>query len=166
MDDLLIRPANVDDFDRLCQLYHAFHDEQARHAPAYLHELEPFEERDCKGFYAALEQIVGSDASAILVAVDRERIIGVAEVYLHRTAPHAEGVVARRWGYLQSLMVIAEKRRQGIGRRLVQAAHGWVQARGAHEMELIIWESADGAALAFYTRLGYRTIKRTLAMAL
>ncbi len=71
-------------------------------------------------------------------------------------------VVAHQYGYLQSLMVTASARRQGLGERLLAAAERWSRDRGATELRLNCWEFAAGP-LPFYEARGYRTIKRTLA---
>jgi GNAT superfamily N-acetyltransferase len=66
-----------------------------------------------------------------------------------------------RYGYLQSLMVDAAFRRQGIATQLMAAAERWAQEHGAVEMRLQIWEF-DGDPLPFYERRGFRTLRRTL----
>ena len=73
--------------------------------------------------------------------------------------------VAYRFGYLQSLIVSAAFRAQGLGRLLVEAAQQWARERGATEMQVDIWEFAAGP-LHFYERLGYRTLIRHLVAAL
>ena len=50
--------------------------------------------------------------------------------------------------------VAPQARRAGIGRALMAAAEGWLRARGAPKIQLMVRDGNDGAA-AFYAALGY-----------
>jgi GNAT superfamily N-acetyltransferase len=107
--------------------------------------------------------LTASDAT-VLVAKRDARILGLAEVYLRRDEEHA-AVVAHAYGYLQSLMVVADMRRRGIGTLLLHAAERWAAERGARELRLETWEFAGGPS-PFYEARGYRTLRRTWVRAL
>lgn len=65
----------------------------------------------------------------------------------------------RAWMY--RLAVAPERRRQGIGRALVQHAEGWAALRGMAKLQLMI--RAENAAVgAFYRKLGYEIEPRTV----
>ena len=68
----------------------------------------------------------------------------------------------RRYLYVDELAVLAEYRRQDIGRRLMAAAENLAAERGISTIELNVWE-ANTQAMTFYDRLGYRTIRRRLS---
>ena len=68
-----------------------------------------------------------------------------------------------RYGYLQSLIVSAPFRKSGLGKQLVAAAHEWARGQDATELQMDIWEFAEGP-LHFYETLGYRTLKRHLVI--
>lgn len=59
------------------------------------------------------------------------RLGGLVEVSLHETAP---GCVTSPVGYLEGWYVDPDLRRQGVGRRLVEAAEAWARALGCREM--------------------------------
>jgi predicted N-acetyltransferase YhbS len=48
--------------------------------------------------------------------------------------PHAEGCEARPVGYVEGWYVAPDVRRQGVGRRLIEAAERWAAAQGCGEM--------------------------------
>jgi ribosomal protein S18 acetylase RimI-like enzyme len=56
--------------------------------------------------------------------------------------------------HLVSMWVTTPYRRQGIGRRLVEAIIDWARARHAHALQLIV-TSNNATAIQFYKRLGF-----------
>lgn len=57
-------------------------------------------------------------------------------------------------GWLYYLAVAPERRRGGLGRRMVAEAEAWLGARGVPKVELMIRDTNSEVA-AFYARLGY-----------
>jgi ribosomal protein S18 acetylase RimI-like enzyme len=89
--------------------------------------------------------------SDILVCVSSsEKIIGSAMV----------GHDGHR-GKLYYVAVASDHRSKEIGRAPVQAGEDWLAARGAAKAQLMIRE-ADTDLVAFYQRLGFKTIPRTV----
>ena len=91
-------------------------------------------------------------------------MVGLAEVYLRQDESNALRTVYR-YGYLQCLVVDQRLRGHDIGRQLMAAAEKWSRAQGATELRLESWEFDQGP-LGFYTRQGYRTLRRTLVRTL
>ncbi|HYI47080.1 MAG TPA: GNAT family acetyltransferase [Allosphingosinicella sp.] len=56
-------------------------------------------------------------------------------------------------GWVYYLAVAPERRREGIGGRMMAAAETWLRARGAPKIQLMVREDNE-AALAFYEALG------------
>ena len=79
----------------------------------------------------------------ILVACDDDAVVGSVVV----------GHDGHR-GWVYYLAVAAERRRGGVGRRLMAAAEAWVAARGVRKLELMI-RDGNAAVAEFYARLGY-----------
>jgi ribosomal protein S18 acetylase RimI-like enzyme len=67
------------------------------------------------------------------------------------------GIRAER-GWIGGLGVVAEARRQGIGRTLMEAVHDQARARGIREIALEVIEGND-AAFRLYEELGYETTR-------
>ncbi|HEX8036704.1 MAG TPA: GNAT family N-acetyltransferase [Ktedonobacterales bacterium] len=157
MAGMTIRQATRDDIAALLELYREFHVYHVRSVPDRLRVPERYDDEQTS---EQLQPILDGDDAALFVAEDGGRLVGLAEVYLKRDDPHP-AAIAYAHGYLQSLMVTEAMRGQGVGRRLVQAAHRWATEHGATEMRLSTWEHAAGPQ-AFYEGLGYRTLRRTL----
>ncbi len=107
--------------------------------------------------------LVDAHAGAV-VALDRGpallRLVGVVVVRIYDT-PAEPAMQPRRRGHVETLVVTAPSRRQGIGRRLLSAASEWARGQGAVEMVLTTW-AGNQAADAFYESLGYRVLSRVL----
>jgi len=91
-----------------------------------------------RDFKSAIE----GPASAILLLRDGDAI--------------AAGVMAgfdghRGWVYY--LAVAPDRRRQGLGRAMMEAAEAWLRERGAPKIQLMVRED-NAAALGFYESLG------------
>jgi GNAT superfamily N-acetyltransferase len=159
-DDTVIRSASGDDVEALCGLYDAFHEFHVRGVPDRLASLRGADPAERTKLRRRIGEVVAAADSAILVAERGGRLIGLAEVYV-RGDEDVPARVPRRYAHLQSMVVEEKHRRGGVGRTLLRAAEDWARERGAAEMRLDVWEFSDGP-LAFYERVGYRTLRRTL----
>jgi ribosomal protein S18 acetylase RimI-like enzyme len=56
-------------------------------------------------------------------------------------------------GWVYYLAVAQDRRREGLGRRLMEAAEAWLRARGAPKLQLMV-RGSNEAALGFYEALG------------
>jgi ribosomal protein S18 acetylase RimI-like enzyme len=74
-------------------------------------------------------------------------------------------LVPRRFAIVDSLAVRAAFRRRGVGQKLMAAVEEWAADRGVSDIELNVFEF-NGAAIAFYERLGYATRSRRMARTL
>lgn len=160
MDDLVIRRACDTDFEQLCRLYSAFHEFHVHGVPDRLRTLGEPTQVDCTALVANLRLLIARADATLLVAVEADAVIGLAELYLRDDGEHA-ATIGYRHVYLQSLMVTEHARHRHIGTRLIEASHAWAEQQRAYELRLEIWEFADGP-LRFYERAGFRTLRRTL----
>jgi GNAT superfamily N-acetyltransferase len=94
----------------------------------------------------ALRQAIESHDACVLVAVDGEEIVGICTAYLDL---HSVRFGYRAW--VEDLAVDPERRSQGIGKALLEAAKDWARGRGATHLEL---DSGDARTNAhrFYER--------------
>ncbi len=58
---------------------------------------------------------------------------------------------------VQAIVVAAAERRQGIGKRLMEAAESWAAGRGYHSVSLYS-QTLRAEAHRFYDRLGYERV--------
>ena len=56
-------------------------------------------------------------------------------------------------GWVYYLAVAPERRREGLGRRLMDAAEAWLRDRGAPKLQLMV-RTSNAEALGFYEALG------------
>ncbi|HYF95771.1 MAG TPA: GNAT family N-acetyltransferase [Symbiobacteriaceae bacterium] len=151
-----LRRATEADIEALAQLYLEFHNFHAEGVPSHLCLMPQYDEETLQG----LRGILSDPMAALIVCVEADTLLGMAEVYVRETEPN-RAVVQRRYGFIQSLMVTGSRRRHGLGAILLDAAHRWVKEQGADEVELETWEFPAGP-LGFYESAGYTTLKRRL----
>lgn len=157
--NVTVRKADKVDIDALARLYVEFHNFHALGIPSRMRTVESDEP-----LLQAIGDLLDNPQVAVFVASLDNEVCGFAEVYLRETESTA-ALVPRKYAYLQSLMVTAAVRKQGVGRLLVQAAHEWAVHNGAAAIELETWEFGGGP-LRFYESLGFKTVKRTLVLEL
>lgn len=93
----------------------------------------------------------------ILVAEDDRQIVGFCEVDLRS---HADGCdPARPVVYLEGWYVAPERRGEGIGRALVDAAEAWGRTHGCTEIASDTWIDNDGSQRA-HAALGFEVVDR------
>lgn len=96
-------------------------------------------------FQRSFAALLASPQAYLAVADTGQQLVGYVLGFDHDTL-FANGRVA----WVEELMVSATCRRQGIGRRLMQAFEAWAAARGCKLIAL-----ATRRAAAFYRAIGY-----------
>lgn len=100
-------------------------------------------------------------SSEILVAEAGDGgVCGFVVVRVMET-PREATMTPQRRAHVEMVVVGTAARRRGIGRRLMDGAERWAEARGCVEVVLTVW-SDNRAAEALYRALGYETIARVL----
>jgi ribosomal protein S18 acetylase RimI-like enzyme len=150
-----IREATQKDYRALCEV---FAEGDALHREALPHIFRKTAERARPEEF--ILDIIADENAALFVAEHNGRIIGLVHVRI-REVPHIPILVPRQYASISDLVVKGEFRRSGVGRALVERAERWALDRGASQIELNVWEFNEGA-IAFYEKLGYKTISRKL----
>jgi ribosomal protein S18 acetylase RimI-like enzyme len=149
----MIRRAREEDWEGTRALWREVDDLHARLAPAYFRKAARAE--------ADWRELLSAADAAVFVAEEARRLVGVVSVRVYETPPDPAMVPLRR-GHVEMLVVSADHRRQGTGSRLMAEVASWARRQGAAELVLTVW-SGNGAAEAFYERLGFRTLSRVLS---
>lgn len=153
--DIRIRPATEDDYEAINLV---FTEELAHHSallPERFQLTDPVMPRQW------LMNLLAQPRKTLLVAKVEGQVVGL--ILLVESVSQDDPIYRpRRYLYVDELAVLAEFRRQGIGQLLMEAAEELAADQGIPTIELNVWE-ANPRALAFYERLGYRTIRRRLA---
>jgi ribosomal protein S18 acetylase RimI-like enzyme len=153
--DVRIRPAIPAEHDALCGLFDALDRLHRAARPDF------FRRADGPARPAAIvADLIAGPRSAILVAERDGGLAGLVTVLLQGIAG-LPIVVPRRIAVVDNLIVRADCRRQGIGRRLIDRAERWADAQGAQAVEIVVHEF-NHEARGFYDALGYRTSTRRL----
>ncbi len=158
MDPFRLRPARPDDYPALCALWKLTEDLHAGLLPGYFRRSpRPPRSRE------EVDKILRAPDELILVAEElepRPRTIGLVHIQIYDTPP-VPSMVPRRRAHVENLIVDAERRRRGVGRRLIAAASDWARRHGADELLLTVWEGND-AAVRFYESLGFGRVNTVL----
>ena len=157
--ELTIRRATLADYEPVCQVL-AEVDALHQQALPGIFQTPPGPVRDRE--YIA--SVLADENSALFVAEIAGQLAGVAQVMLRDASP-IPLLVPRRFAIVDSLAVRAAFRRRGVGQKLMAAVEEWAADRGVSDIELNVFEF-NGAAIAFYERLGYATRSRRMARTL
>ena len=118
--------------------------------------LATVSERD---FVASLEQTTKRASSSAFVAERDDHLIGFGTCALETNAPDR---LPERHATIGYLYVDPTARRSGVGRLLFQAILLWAKTQdGVSHVEMPVLES-DGAAVAFWSSLGFQPFIRRL----
>ena len=103
------------------------------------------------------QQLAASAKWAVFLARDNDgTALGFLEVRLRE---YAEGASSSPVGFLEGWYVAEEVRKQGVGRKLVDAGEGWARSLGCSEMgsNTEIWRTGSIEA---HLSLGYTEVER------
>jgi ribosomal protein S18 acetylase RimI-like enzyme len=151
-----VRPAEPGDYERALALWRAVDAYHVRLVPDVFRWV-PDEARS-KALFARL---VADSERLALVAAEGEDVAGLLTAEL-RAAPPAPLFRPSTIAYVTTVVVEEARRRRGIGRALMEAAHAWARRRGAARLELSVYAENE-SAIRFYERLGYRTTQRVMS---
>jgi ribosomal protein S18 acetylase RimI-like enzyme len=149
-----IRRAVPADADEICAVLSECDDLHIAALPAVFRPPDPpIRTRE------AISDLLTDERAALLVAEQEGQIAGAVLAYLRE----AEGplLVPHRYVVVDVISVGAPYRRCGVGRALMEGIHDWAHEQGADRVLLNVW-AFNRRAVAFYRRLGYRTILRRM----
>lgn len=104
--------------------------------------------RSTRQFFLDFLRSVGGDLRNVLVALDRDAIVG-----------YVNPVVDRHEAWIGGVGVVHEHRGRGIGTRLMLSAEEECRKKGAREMSLEVIDGNERAR-QLYLRLGYREMRK------
>ena len=149
-----VRRALRDDWPQVRELLREADDLHARLAPDYF--------RSAPRSDVEWARLMADEHGAVFVAEpsDARGAIAVLVARIYDT-PDDPVMVQRRRLHVETVVVRATHRRQGIGRRLMDQGTAWGRSCGAVEVVLTTW-TGNREAEAFYRGLGYRELSRVL----
>jgi ribosomal protein S18 acetylase RimI-like enzyme len=108
------------------------------------------------------DAVLGDPEADVLVATVAGEAVGYLVAHVVRHPGHAF-VAPHAYLLVDQLAVLPGKRRSGIGRALMTAAHERALQRGLHHVELDV-RAHNRSARAFYEALGYKTVQERLGL--
>lgn len=143
----IVRLAHPHDYVEVCRLMDSL-DELHRNRLPWMFKAPDVPARSGVFFSDLLRR----DDAVVFVA-EAEHLIGAA-FGLMRNSPEFPVFIPQRWGVLDNLVVESAWRRRGVGKALTHAIEHWALNRGAHWMELSVYDFNEEAR-RFYQSLGY-----------
>jgi ribosomal protein S18 acetylase RimI-like enzyme len=156
--EVSIRTATIGDHAKIVEVAIPLHQDHAQAVPTrFRAEGVPLPQE-----YIA-ELLVSPTSMILLSEVDGE-VTGFAILKIV-DAPPISILQPRRRAFVDTIAVLPEYQRRGIGKALMNAAIEWGRSNGAQDLELGVVEFNQNA-IAFYEHLGLATVKRTMSMPL
>lgn len=151
MDEVIIRPAQIQDAEAIAKLWEAlvtYHHNLDSNLPIsveqggqiYAHRIiDRLDDTHTQTYVAEIKGVVVGYVLGVIVDL-------VPEMFVQETG-----------GFLADIFIDADNRRQGVGRKLVDALSDWFRSKGVAYLELYVaFENADGRA--FWKSVGGRDI--------
>lgn len=152
-----IREAAPEDCDALLALYCEVHDRHLAAQPEEFDPLTPEEEA------RLIREFAQGDKSHLYVAEDDKGLIGCVRFEVHAATRGRRH--AKRYLYINMLVVAPKWQDRGIGAALLERVHTFARASGLDEITLDVHEfNRDGQRL--YERMGYQTMVRRMKLRL
>ena len=107
-----------------------------------------------------IEGCIGDPDQHVLVARAAGHVVGMVRIRMDRQVA-SRLMRPMAFAVVEEIVVCAETRRMGIGRRLMNEAVAWTRRAGAIRIQLGVYSNNEEAR-AFYRRLGYGELVHTL----
>ena len=105
-------------------------------------------------------ELLMSEDSKIFIAKIEGEAVGFAIISMEESPPFPS-MISRKYAYIHDFGVDQRTKRQSIGSKLFERCFQWAEERNAASVELNVWEF-NKDALAFYEKLGMKTISRRM----
>lgn len=152
-----VRPATLADYRALCSLFDELDEFHRQARPDF---FRPF--AGPARSWAQIGQWLAGPGSTVLVAQAGGEMVGLA-VLLAQPASGFAGAVPRKVVEIDNLVVRADWRGRGVGRRLVNASVDWSRDRGASHVEVAV-HAVNRDARRFYVDSGFSASVERLVM--
>lgn len=151
-----IRVAREEDLPQIKELYRDFFSLMAKIQPDIIREAEQEED-----FF---REMMSSDTSDIMVAVESEEVIGFMVLCEQVTLPY-NCFVQYRYAYLMDIMIRKEHRNKGVADSLIDQAKEWTRKRNLKFLDLNVL-ARNTNALRLFKSKGFKEQMITLRLTL
>jgi ribosomal protein S18 acetylase RimI-like enzyme len=137
--------------------------EDYRHLCVVLREIDSLHQRSLPDVFLKYPKPVwpkkfvldtlSDDDAELFIAESEGQVVGILRVVI-RQSPDLPFLVPRRYAYIDTVVVMENIRRAGIGKALMQRAQRWAMDKKVQQVRLNVWEFNE-EAIRFYKSLGY-----------
>ena len=149
---MVIRQASKTDLPQMAALWDEF--------MAFHEDLDPVWTRR-EGATATWVEYIGGvmaeDEAVVLVAEDEGKLVGQCVARIMEPPPV---FTIHRYGFVQEVIVTAERRGQGIGRLLYERVEGWLAEQGMTHLRTNI-DSGNELSQGLFRAMGYGPLTLT-----
>jgi len=142
-----VRPASGNDLEGLLELWKEFMKD-----PNSLDRPIPTHTENIKRWKEFINKLIDEDPKQIQVAEQSGILVGYLICQETVTTPLDMGY---KWSYISDIYVRPTHRRQGIGKRLLQANLEYLKSVGSEHLRLAVWDRNE-RAMELYRELGFR----------
>lgn len=142
MEDITIRPANLDDLETLLSFEQGVIDAERPFDPCL---------KDGVVHYYDIKELITANHIEILVAEQSQEIIASGYVRIDQAKAHLKH---EKQAYLGFMYVKPESRGQGINKMIVEGLKQWSKKQGVTELRLEVYAQND-AAIRAYEKVGF-----------
>jgi len=148
MSDIKVRPATARDISRILPLWEALAEHHGALDPAL-----GVERNAAREYASFLRDTIGDHGACVMLGLDGERAVAYALGRVHvLPLPFREP----RRGWIQDVFTVPERRREGIGGRVVEALLAWFHEQRITFIELTV-AVRNPEAVRFWERYGFTT---------
>lgn len=157
--DFIIRTATLQDYDELCRVFDIVDRLHGEALPQVLRNPDgPLRSREF------IADVIADENASIMVAKADGHMVGAIHVSI-RNSPEFWAFVPRKYANIETISVVNDERRKGIGGALMKEAQKWAQQRGVDSLELGVYHFNTGA-MRFYESLGFEPMFHRLRIPL
>lgn len=155
----MIRPATSEDIPAIQHLYR-FLDQH--HVALYPDVFQPLE-TDARPESLIQEWLDNPEANYLVAEIAGE-VVGFLNLR-KMNSPDLPVFQPRSWAHVENAVVAPDRRGQGLGKSLFEAAIVWAREQGLERMQTMVW-SANRSAHNFYLQRGFIPVTEKLELTL
>ncbi len=149
---MIIRDAKIEDFTVMGEIFKQVDELHSDAHPGIFNPL--IHEARSKEY---LESVLQSDKSKLFVAVEDNKVIGIAKADIE-SAPNIPLFVQRDWLSISTIVVDNKHKGKGAGQQLLHHLYEWAKQQEVYEVELTVF-SFNESAIRFYEHDGFKSYR-------
>jgi GNAT superfamily N-acetyltransferase len=103
------------------------------------------------GYEVHLREEIAKDDTRVLIAVDKDKVIGYAIAMIRKSIPWKR----ERYGFIEEMFVTADYRRRGAGLKILNAILEWFKLENLDMVELTV-AAKNTVGYSFWKKHGFK----------